>query len=177
MKYSILLDSNFIIAYLDQNDKFHQDAIRVLKYIWNYTDKVKIIIPPLGLYEIIVSLKRCNIPEDIIKQRIMKLVSLEPVVITSISEMSAFKHCNSLLISSSKTNALRTNDFLITSLALDYEADILTFDVKMINKVKPIYPAIYYCSNIGKHCDDSLEFISLLDHFIEQYEDWLQIIK
>lgn len=169
MKHFILLDSNFIIAIINKEDIFHSDAIHIFKELRKLTDYIKIIIPPLGIYEIIVSLKIKGISEEAIKKHIMSLVCLEYVIVTSISEMSAFKHCRSEIIKPSQRYSLRTNDFLIASLAIDYQADILTYDAKVIDKIKPIYRKIYYCSSQGGRDDETKGYLEGLNWWIENF--------
>src|SRR3989339_1720240 len=171
MKHFILMDSNFIVATIDKNDAFHKNAVYMFNEIIKHEERIKIIIPPLGLYEFIVTLKRKGFSNTTINNQVMKLICLDYVIVASITDISAFKHCKSSLIASSQSSSLRTNDFLIVSLAIDYQALILTFDQKVINKIKPIYSDIYYCSDIGNAKDESLEFLQLLDYYIDSMVD------
>jgi len=162
MKHCIIEDSSFIVATMDKKDALHKDAVFIFKKIWENREKIKIIVPPLGLYEVIVTLSRKAIAHNIIEQKILNLLHIKEVIITSITEASAFKHCKSTLNVLSQKDAMRNSDFLIISLAIDYEAQILTFDKTMYKKVKPHYDKIYYCSSLDKTKDDSQRFLDEL---------------
>ena len=170
MKHCIVEDSSFIVATIDKNDALHKDAIFIFKKILENRDKIKIIVPPLGLYEVIVTLSRKGIPHNIIEEKILNLIHIEEIIVTSITEASAFKHCKNALNVLSQKDALRNSDFLITSLAMDYEAQILTFDKTMYTKVKPHYDKIYYCSSLDKTKDNSQRFLNELKTAIGENE-------
>ncbi len=145
MKKFIFQDSSFVVATMDKNDELHKEAVFVFQELWKDRKDVKILIPPLGIYEIIVTLKRKGMDHDTITEKIMKLMHIKEVIISSVSEVSAFKHSKLLLKNNNQEESLRTNDFMITSLGIDYDAQILTFDKKMWEKTKKVYPDIYYC--------------------------------
>ncbi|MCD6096927.1 PIN domain-containing protein [bacterium] len=166
MKHYIVEDSSFVVAVMDKNDEFHQDAVSVFEKLMEKKDKVKILIPPLGLYEIIVTLSRKGIHHKMIERKIISFLHINEVIVAAITESSAFKHCKSLLNLPSQKHFLRTGDFLIVSLAVDYEAQILTFDKKAWRKVKPIYKKIYYCSSIGKMKNETKDFLNDLDKIL-----------
>lgn len=159
MKHCIVEDSSFIVATMDKNDAFHKDAVFIFKKLLEKRDKLKIIIPPLGLYEIIVTLTRKGIKHNIIEQKILNLLHIDEIIVSSITEASAFKHCKTLLNILSQKDALRTSDFLLTSLAKEYEAQIITFDKKAWQKIKPVYNRIYYCSPLDSMKDESKDFL------------------
>lgn len=163
MKYCIVEDSSFIVATMDKNDDFHTDAVFIFKKLLEKRNELKIIIPPLGLYEIIVTLSRKGIKHNIIEQKILNLIHIDEIIISSITEASAFKHCKTLLNILSQKDALRTSDFLITSLAKEFEAQIITFDKKAWQKIKPIYSRIYYCSSLNNMKDESKDFLNDLN--------------
>jgi len=171
MKHCIIEDSSFVVAAMDKNDIFHRDAVFIFKKLLENRDKLKILIPPLGLYEIIVTLSRKGVEHNIIEQKILNLLHINEIIVTSITETSAFKHCKNLLNLSSQQRALRTADFLITSLAIDYEAQILTFDKKAWRKIKPVYNKIYYCSSLGDMKDESQMFLRDLYEAIIHIEE------
>lgn len=160
MKHCIIEDASFIVATIDKNDAFHGDAVFIFKKLLENRDKIKIIVPPLGLYEIIVTLRRKGVAHSEIEKKILNLLHIKEIIITSITEASAFKHCKTFLNINSQTSALRCADFLIVSLGMDYEAQILTFDKKMWTKVKPVYNKIYYCSSVGNMRDESNVFLN-----------------
>lgn len=164
MKHCIVEDSSFVVATMDKNDAFHKDAVFVFNHLLKYKDHIKIIIPPLGLFEIIVTLTRKGIRHNIIEKKILELLHIEEVIVASITEASAFKYCKSILNITSQKDALRTADFLIVSLAMDYEAQILTFDRKMWEKTKKVYDEIYYCSSLGRAEDETKDFLEKLQY-------------
>jgi predicted nucleic acid-binding protein len=177
MKHCVIEDSSFIVAAMDQNDKFHSDAIFIFKKLLENKEKIKIILPPIALYEIIVTLHRKGIDHKIIEKKIMNLLHIKEIIITSITEASAFKHCKSFLGNKSQEEALRTIDFLIVSLAQDYEAQIITFDKKMWEKVKPCNEQIYFCSRLDRMKDESAEFLEDLQTIINPVNNARAAIK
>lgn len=50
---------------------------------------------------------------------------------------------------SSYLKSLKTYDLVLATLGIEYNALILTFDKKIREKVKNIYPFIYFCSSEG----------------------------
>ena len=130
MKQYIVEDSSFIVAIMDSGDAFHSDAFSVFREILKNRDKIKVIIPPLVLYEVIVALSRRRINHAIIEDKILRLLHTREIIVFSIAETAAFKHCKSLLstVSQSQGLLLRTADFMIVNLAIDCEAQVLTFD-------------------------------------------------
>jgi len=166
MKHYIIEDSSFVVATIDRNDSFHSDAVFIFKKILENKKYIKIILPPLTLYETIVTLSRKGIDHKEIERKIINLLHIKEILVASISEASAFKHCKNFLNISSQKQALRTSDFLIVSLAEDYEAQIITFDKKMWAKVKPFYGQIYYCSKLGGMRDESYDFLTDLKNTI-----------
>lgn len=164
MKHCVVEDSSFVVATIDKSDPFHKDAVFVFQKLLLKKDKIKIVLPPLALYEIIVTLSRKGIPHDKIEATIMRFLHIDHVVVTSVTEASAFKHCKTFLNNTAQTSALRTADFLITSLAVDFDAQILTFDKKLWQKVKPLYNKTYYCSSVGGMTDETSKFLLDLDN-------------
>ena len=57
-------------------------------------------------------------------------------------------------------SGLKTSDFVITSIGLDYDAQILTFDKMMRKRVGKAYPHIYYCSNRSGMKDETEQFLN-----------------
>lgn len=163
MKHCIVEDSSFIVATIDSNDPFHASALFIFRQLLQKRGKIKIIIPPLGLYEVVVTLTRKGVDHSRIEAVVMKLLHIEDVIVSSISEASALKHCRNTLTSNNQTMALRTGDFFITNLGMDFDAQILTFDKKMWTKIKPVYSKIYYCSSIGRMTDETKDFIQELN--------------
>lgn len=162
MKHCIVEDSSFVAAVMDQNDVFHKDALFIFQELSKRNDKLKIVIPPLAIYEVVITLKKKGVPHNTIVNKIVNLIHIDNVLVNSINEISAFKHCKSLLNSN---NGLRTHDFMIVSIAIDHEAQILTFDKAMWQKVRPLYNKIYYCSCEGSMLDETSIFLTDLDSF------------
>lgn len=150
MKAFILTDSSFNIALMDRNDPLHKEAVFIFQQFWKVRGKIKIILPPLCIYEIIATLKRKGINQKIIEEKILKLVNLKEVIVCSVSEIEAFKHCQAVPAVSLQEKALRTNDFMIVGIGVDYGAQIITFDRIMWEKTKTFYKDVYYCKDIGE---------------------------
>lgn len=159
MRHCVVLDSCFITAALLETDVFHSDARFVLKKLLRATTEVKIIVPPIALYETISNLVREGVTHRRVEATVMRLLKIEKIIILSITEASAFKHARKLLQPGNPASTLRTADFLISCVGLDFEAQILTFDRKVFNRIRTIYPSIYYCSDIGGYHDDTPDFL------------------
>jgi len=163
MKHCVVTDSGFLIAVVDETDTFFKDAIFIFRKILAKKDKVKIVIPPLAMYELIVTLRRKGFTPRKVEGIVSRFLHMKNTMLLSITETSAMKHCSRLMVPGSQANALRTADFMIASVGLDFEAQILTFDRKVLDKIKPIHPSIYYCSGVGGFTDETGDFIAELD--------------
>ncbi len=160
MKYTVIIDSCFIIATIDESDAFHEDATYIFRILLKKSSNVRIIVPPIALYEVISTLIRKGLNFRKVEGAVMRLLHIENIVMLSITEMSAFKHAKKVLTSGSSANSLRTADFLIICIGIDLDALILTFDKKALSKIKPAYSRIYYCSSVGKNSiDDTADFL------------------
>jgi predicted nucleic acid-binding protein len=163
MKHCVVEDSSFIVATIDKTDPFHKDALYIFKQILSKTGKVKIIVPPLALYEVIVTLHRKGLAHKKIEEVVMNLRHIKDIIVLSITETSALKHCTRFLNQTNQATALRTADFMITCIGLDFEAQILTFDQKLWARVKPMYSSVYYCSSVGNMQDETGDFLTELN--------------
>lgn len=149
MKHCVVLDSCFLIATIDSQDRFNNDAVYVLRKLLSKRTEVKIIVPPIVLYEVLANLVRKGFTHRRAEGAIMRLLHLDKIIVLSITETSALKHSNNILTVGTQATALRTADFMIVGVGLDFEAQILTFDRRVIGRVRPIYSKIYYCSSVG----------------------------
>lgn len=162
MRHCVILDSCFLVAIIDETDAFHRDA----RNIYNKLERsanVSIIVPPIAIYEVIASLMRRGFSQDKVEENVLYLLREPRIITLSIAETSAFRHAKTLLSPGSPANSLRTADFMIACIGLDFEAQILTFDWKVWKKVKPIYSKIYYCSEVGGHPDETSDFLNELE--------------
>lgn len=166
MKHCVVEDSSFVVAVMDARDPFHRDAIFILRKLLNRKDQVKIILPPLALYEIIVSLSRKGIPHRVIEDKILGLVHFPEVIVTSVTEVSAFKHCRNLISTGVNGKMLRTADFLIASIAIDYDAQVLTFDRSFWCKARPLYRYVYVPSSLDQGTDETENFLRDLNQLV-----------
>jgi len=155
-----VLDSSFLIATIDSQDLFNNDAVFVLRKLLSDRTEVKIIVPPIVLYEVLANLVRKGFTHRRAEGAIMRLLHLDKVIVLSITETSALKHSKNLLVAGPQTTSLRTADFMIAGVGLDFEAQILTFDMGIIRRVRPIYSKIYYCSDVGGHRDETGDFLA-----------------
>lgn len=159
MKHTVILDSCFLIGTLDPTDAFHNDAMYIFNILLAKKVDVRIVIPPLVVYEVITTLIRKGIPFRKVQSSILKLLHVEKIMMLSIAETSAFKHAKKLLTPGSQANSLRTSDFLIICIGIDLDAIILSFDHKALGKIKPVYQRAYYCSSVGNHVEETSDFL------------------
>jgi predicted nucleic acid-binding protein len=160
MKQNIVIDSCFIIATIDASDIFHEDAIFIFNKLLKKSVDVKIIISPIVIYEVIATLIRKGLSYRSVEGAIMRLLHIEKIIMLSIAETSAFKHAKNILTKGDQSKSLRTSDFLITCIGIDFNALILTFDKKAYKKIKPIYNDIFYCSSNGNMIDETSDFLN-----------------
>lgn len=163
MKHCVVLDSCFVIATTDPDDAHHGDAINIFNELLKETTDVTIIIPPIALYEVISTLIRKGFTHDEVESKIMYLLRASKIITLSLTETSAFRHAEKLLSSGSPAQKLRTADYMIACVGLDFEAQILTFDRTMRNKLKSLYTQIYYCSSVDGRFDETSDFLNELE--------------
>lgn len=162
MKHCVLLDSSFLIATIDKNDIFHQDAVYIFKKLIENKKDLKIIIPSLVFYETIVTLiKKGGVSPDEIEKKLWRFLYSNMVLNVSLIETNAFKVCKRLI--NEDVSRLGTQDFIIVNVGIDYEAQILTFDKDMKRRLDKVYPEIYYCSLIGNMQDETPRFLEDLN--------------
>ncbi len=163
MRHCVVLDSCFLVGVLDSTDSFHQDSTYLFTILLSTRTRVKIILPAVVLYETIVILTRRGISHRRILGAVTRLIHNSKIIILSLTETSALKHCRRLLSQTSQIDALRTADYMIACIGVDFEAQILTFDKIMRNRVKKVYPSIYYCSSKGGMIDETGNFLAELE--------------
>jgi predicted nucleic acid-binding protein len=158
MKPCVLQDSSFLIPVLDDNDVFHKDALRVSKELSKYKGDINFVIPSVVFFEVFATLIKKGIPRQIVEKSLWKFLHQDNILTVSVIETMAFRFGNRL--QSKSLSGLKTSDFVITSVGLDYEAQILTFDKNMRKRVVTAYSDIYYCSNRGKMKDETERFLN-----------------
>ncbi len=163
MKHCVVLDSCFVIATADPNDAHHDDAINIFSVLLQPETDVTIIIPPVALYEVISTLVRNGFTHDEVERKIMHLLKTQKIITLSLTETSAFRHAEKLLYEGSPALRLRNADYMIACVGLDFEAQILTFDRTMRNRIKPIYQRVYYCSSVDGRFDETSDFLNDLE--------------
>lgn len=157
MKHCVLEDSSFIIATIDPNDKFYEDAIFIYDKLLSAGDSIKIIIPSPVFFESIFTLLKNGIDRKVVEERLWNFLFMDQIVNITLIETMAFKLAKDLTLG--QIGSLRTNDYLISSIGIEYDAQILTFDRKMYDRVKSIHPQIYFCSSADNYEDESLLFL------------------
>jgi len=164
MKPCILQDSSFIIATLKEDDPFHYDALRIVGTLLQHRQDVKYIIPSIVFFEVLATLIKKGVAKKIVENSLWSFLHQDNILSVSIIETMAFRLVNRL--QSKFLSNLKTSDFLIVNIGLDYDAQILTFDKKMRQRVGKAYPHIYYCSDRGNMKDETKRFLADLEHSI-----------
>ena len=157
MKPCILQDSSFMIALLKEDDSFHNDALRLSYSLSKYKQDIKFVIPSIVFFEVFATLIKKGIPKKVVEKSLWTFLHQDNILTVSVIETMAFRFGNRL--KSELLKGLKTSDFVITSIGLDYDACILTFDKKMSQRVLKVYPNIYYCSNRGGMKDETERFL------------------
>jgi len=163
MKAHVVLDTSFIVATIDNSDALHTDAVFLFRELVERNTDIRVLVPPLVMYEIIVTLRRKGLQPKKLEEILMRFVNLPYVSVLSLSLLSDLKHAASLLNSTDPLKALRTQDFLIVCVGEEFEATIVTFDKKLWQRCKPIYTDIYYCSGQGNMKDEWVECLQSID--------------
>jgi predicted nucleic acid-binding protein len=163
MRSYVVLDTAFLAATVDSSDVFHNDAVFLFKELIERKNSVKILVPPLVLYELIVILRRKGVKPANLEKILFRFINLDYVSVLALSEMSALKHAAHSLNDKSQKTAMRTHDFLIFCVADEFEGLLVTFDRKMIDKCKTIYPHVYYPAKVGGLTDDTAIILQEID--------------
>ena len=161
MKHCVLQDSSFLIATIDKSDIFHQDAVYVFKKLIENKNDLKIIVPSLVFYETIVTLTKKGITPAIIERKLWDFLYSSMILNVSLLETNAFKMCKKII--RNDISRLKTQDFIIVNVGIEYEAQILTFDKDMRKRLDNIYSEVYYCSSIGNMEDETPRFLKDLN--------------
>lgn len=137
---SIIEDTSFIVAVLDSNDIFFEDAWKVAEVFSPYLEKIKIIIPSIMILETATTLLKKAIPKSRVEEKLWKLLHRKEIMVVDVPSNLFIK----LPLYSSYLKSLKTYDLVLATLGIEYNALILTFDKKIREKVKNIYPFIYF---------------------------------
>lgn len=162
MKKSFIVeDSSFVISVIDRNDTFHKDALFIYQELKKYHDDILILIPSIVFFESVITLVKKGVDRGKVENSLWKFLHIKNVRNIGLVETTAFRFCRNMQNKRGFTK-LRTNDFLIASVAMDYSAQIITFDVKMRNRLKKSYDPIYCCATIGSQQDETNDFLDEL---------------
>ena len=165
MKPCILQDSSFLIATLDDDDLFHKEAIGITGQLSKNEQDVKLIIPSIVFFEVFTTLIKKRFPKNIVEKSLWGFLQQDNILTVSVIATMAFRLGNRL--ASKSLSGLKTSDFVITSIGLDYDAQILTFDKMMRKRVGKACPHIYYCSNRGNMKDETERFLDDLQQSLD----------
>jgi len=157
MQHCVLEDSSFVIATIDPNDKFHEDAVFIYEKLLSAGESIKVIIPSPVFFETVFTLIKNGVNRDIVEKKLWNFLYVDQIINVTLIETMAFKLAKKL--TNNQLSNLRTADYLISTIGIQYQAQILTFDRKMYEKVKPIHSTTYFCSNIDEYKDESLIFL------------------
>ena len=166
MRHYIIEDSSFVVGLLDKNDKFHPDAREIFKIILNKQQYLKAILPSVVIYETITALLRKGYPYTQVERKIWNLLHIDELIVVNLPVENAFRVGKRLPNNFGIEYKITTLDWLIVGCGIDFEGQILTFDYKLVKRVKKIYPYIYYCSGLDKHENETSAFLQDLNSSI-----------
>ena len=164
MKPCILQDSSFLIATLNDEDFFHKDAISITKQLSGHEKDIKFVLPSVVFFEVFATLIKKGIPKETVEQSLWRFLIQNNILTVSLLATMAFKLGNRL--ANKQLSGLKTSDFIIANIGLDYDAQILTFDKKMRERVGKNYPNIYYCSKRSNMKDETERFLNDLQQAV-----------
>ena len=166
MRSYVVEDSSFVVGLLDKEDKFHWDALKVFEILINNKKYLKIILPSVVIYESITTLLRKGYQYNVVERKIWNLLHIDDLVIVNLPVENAYRVGKRLSNRFSLEHKITTLDWLIVGCGIDFEGQIVTFDLKLARRVKPFYPYIYYCSGLDDHEDETEKFIEDLNRRI-----------
>ncbi|MEK7662067.1 MAG: type II toxin-antitoxin system VapC family toxin [Patescibacteria group bacterium] len=153
-KPEILLDSSWILAYMNEKDFNHNAAISSCGAILPY--KPIFYIPSLVYLEVFSNLRRRKIPV----KKCEKTLRDFWVKIDNRHQKSGPNKEGIIeryrIFSRVKISLLRPNDFLIATEGMRLGAKILTLDLEMYKKVYKYYKYIYYLADHSKNKESDL---------------------
>lgn len=145
-KRFILLDSCVLASFLLDFDLNHNEAVQIIKHLFDKTSQFKIILPPLAFYETGVAVLRAGNNSELVAERLHKLIKSERVTVISLSELAVFKHLERTARSNQREKQIKTQDMYILNTAIDFDAPIVTFDKPLLDICKRLqFPG---CSNL-----------------------------
>ena len=145
MKHCVVEDSSFVISVIDTRDSNHSKAVAYLREMNVYKDKIKILIPSLVFYETFFTLVKQGFPLKQVEEKLWNFLYIDNIVNVTTLETECFKYIKRLPDDPALLQ-LKTADFIITSIGIEYDAQILTFDRRMHNRIYSIYSEIYDCN-------------------------------
>ena len=148
MKHCILEDSSFVISTINRGDMFHYEAVKILNELVKRRDKIKIIIPSIVFFESIIKLIQRGVPPKYVEDKLWNFLYIEEVLNITFPETAAFRLIKHLQKADLK---LKAPDLVIALTAIEYEAQILTFDKPMWSALQNInYSQVYFCPQQGE---------------------------
>ncbi len=134
-KCILLVDANVFSSLLHKDDALHRNAKEIFEII-SKNNKVKIIVPPIILYEICTVALKKGIDKKIIKEKTQRIIDWNKVSIVSLSELSIYKHINRTARNHVREPAIKTNDLIILNTALELDAALVSTDKKLLKSAK-----------------------------------------
>lgn len=143
MDSPVVIDSSVLVAFFVPSDSNNTAARNTINRLFDVERGSRVVIPPLVLYETAVVVTRLGYNEDLLTNRLFKLINLPNVVSTSLNEMAVFKHARLAKPDSKREPSLRTHDLLIVATALDFQATLASFDHNMNNCCQRLGVAVF----------------------------------
>ena len=132
----VLIDTNVFCAWFLRDDPNHLHAQKIIKSI---KTNEKIILPPLGIFEIIATLAKRGIDDSQIKQIVFNLASQAEIVIAQLADL---QFANNVTLFKNIEH-LRTHDFYVLQTGMKFGAKIYSFDQSFVKRGKVLYKDIY----------------------------------
>lgn len=127
----VLLDSCVFASFMLARDTKHKEAISIISKLFKQLKNLRLVIPPLVIYETGTTVIKGGIDEKVIKNRLRKLLDYDQVIVMSLSEMAVFKHLRRTAKLHERYPSIRTHDMMILNTALEFEATMITFDQQL----------------------------------------------
>lgn len=144
MQHTILQDSSFIIAVVNEKDIFHTEATEVIDDLIKYKSKIRLVIPAIVFFETMFKLIQRGVKPEFVQQYLWKYLYEDEVLNVSLLETAAFRMSKKLAFSKIH---LKTSDAIIALTGMEFESQILTFDNQMHKTLQAIdYKESYLCS-------------------------------
>jgi predicted nucleic acid-binding protein len=133
----IIEDTSFLVSIIDPQDIFHKQALECLEILLKY--KLTYVYPDIVLNEAAFIMMKSKLESRFIRKRITSLTLMPRVIIHNNDALTSIRYTSgryNFLTKDNSTTAkhiTKTNDYIISCNAIDYNAVVITGDKQIVN--------------------------------------------